>query len=81
MISTGFIAAALVLGTLFLAPRPAPAQGTGSHPDGGFTWQAKMTVADGRPVIQHGSVHFSPNAQSVSCGAGLLTATGSAVLP
>lgn len=57
------------------------AQGTGSHPDGGFTWMAKMTVADGRPVMQHGSVHFSPNAQSVSCGAGLLTATGSAVLP
>lgn len=56
-------------------------QGTGSHPDGAFTWQAKMTVADGRPVMQHGSVHFSPNAQSISCGAGLLNATGSAVLP
>jgi hypothetical protein len=56
------------------------AEGTGSHPDGGFTWRAKMTVAEGRPVMQHGSVHFSPDSRSVSCGSGLLTPTGSAVL-
>lgn len=51
-------------------------QGTGAHPNGGFTWTARVSVAGGLLAMAGGAVYFSPNDPDVSCSAGTLVPTG-----
>lgn len=48
-------------------------QGRGSHPDGSFSFFARVRIAGTTPRLVAGNIHFVPNNPDVSCAGGNLT--------